>query len=118
MGKPARRALHSEQPMFSENPLRKQVEIGNEMCDEDEITTEEAGDRYLLARRRFLSSPPSDEDALREYKDAGDVLLGTFVDSMRETAQAAEAFELYRRALVRNAKDSDRSPAAKAVGRT
>ena len=88
------------------------------MCEEDEITTEQAGERYLLARRRFLGSPSSDEDALREYGDAGDVLLATFVDSMQDTAQAAKAFELYRRALVRSTKDSEKSPVAKAVGRT
>ena len=93
--------------MLSDNPLGEQVEIGDEMCDGDEITTEQAGHRYLLARRRFLSSPPGDGDALREYKDAGDLLLGTFVDSMQDIAQAAKAFELYRRALVRSAKDSE-----------
>jgi hypothetical protein len=87
------------------------------MCDADEITTEEAGHRYLLAHRRFLASPSTDEDALREYEDAGDVLLATFVDSMQDTAQAAKAFESYRRALVRIAKNPEKSRVAKAVGR-
>jgi hypothetical protein len=104
--------------MLSDNTLREQVETGDEMCEEDEITTEEAGHRYVLAHRRFLASPSSDEDALREYKDAGDVLLATFVDTMQNTAQAAEAFESYRRALVRIAKNPEKSPVAKAVGRT
>jgi hypothetical protein len=88
------------------------------MCDADEITTEEAGHRYLRARQRFLASPCTDEEALREYQDAGDVLLVTFVDTMQNTAQAAKAFESYRRALVRNAKESEKSRVAKAVGRT
>jgi hypothetical protein len=104
--------------MFSDNTLREQVETGDEMCEEDEITTEEAGHRYLLAHRRFLASPSSDEDALREYEDAGDVLLATFVDSMQDTAQAAKACEAYRRALVRSAKNAERTPVAKTVGRT
>jgi hypothetical protein len=88
------------------------------MNAEHEITTEEAGQRYLLARRRFLASPSTDEDAFREYEDAGDVLLATFVDSMDNLAQAAKACESYRRALVRCTKKSDRSPVANAVGRT
>jgi hypothetical protein len=46
------------------------------------------------------------------------VLLATFVDSMQETALAAKAFESYRRALVRSAKNSEKSPVTKAVGRT
>lgn len=84
----------------------------------NEITTEEAGQRYLLARRRFLDSPSTDEDALRGYEDASDVLLATFVDSMASISQAAKACELYRRTLVRSTKKPQRNPVAKEVGRT
>jgi len=84
----------------------------------DDLTTEEAGHRYLLAHRRFLASPSTDEDALREYEDASDTLLATFVDTMGNISQAAKACLSYRRALIRSAKKSDRSPVAKALGRT
>lgn len=87
------------------------------MIVEDEITTEEAGHRYLLAHRRFLASPSTDEDAVREYEDAGDVLLATFVDSMDNIAQADKACESYRRALIRSAKKKIQRPHYEVVGR-
>lgn len=46
------------------------------------------------------------------------MLLATFVDSMDNTARAAKACESYRRALIRSANKSERTPVAKLVGRT
>lgn len=69
------------------------------MSAEDEITTEEAGQRYLLAYRRFFASH-SDEEALREYEDATDMLLATFVDTMGDVSLAAKACGSYCSALV------------------
>jgi hypothetical protein len=88
------------------------------MGAERELTTEEAGQRYFLARSRFLSSPSTDEDALREYEDAADVLLSTFVDSMDDIAQAAKACESYRRALIRSATKKVERQHYQVLGRT
>ncbi len=88
------------------------------MRRESEITTEEAGQNYLLARRRYWASPSSDEAALREYDSASDLLLATFADSMENVAHAAEACKAYRRVLVRSIKKCDKTPGPKAVGRT
>jgi hypothetical protein len=88
------------------------------MRRESEITTEEAGKNYLLARRRYWASPSSDEAALREYDGASDLLLATFADSIQNVAHAVEACKAYRRALVRSIKKYEKTPVAKAVGRT
>ncbi len=69
------------------------------MNPEDEMTTEEAGQRYLLARQSLLSRF-GNEDAQREYDDACDVLLATFVDTMDDVTQAAKACNSYRLALI------------------
>jgi hypothetical protein len=88
------------------------------MCRDGDMTTEEASQNYLLARRRFFSSPSTDENALREYEDAGDLLMATFAESMGNVAQAAEACKAYRRALIRSVTTSRKSAVPKAVGRT
>lgn len=88
------------------------------MFRKGEITTEEAGQNYLLARRRYWASPSTDENALREYEDASAALLETFAESIENVAQAAEACKAYRRALVRSVTTSQKSPVPKAVGRT
>ena len=87
------------------------------MSAEDEITTEEAGQRYLLAYRRFLASHSSDEEAIREYEDAIEMLLATFVDTMEDISHAAKACGAYCGALVNTAENVKR-PRAKAVART
>ena len=88
------------------------------MSVEAEMTTEEASHRYLVARSRFLSSPSTDEDALREYEDAAAVLLATFVDSMDDIAQGAKACESYRRALIRSATKRVERQHYQVLGRT
>jgi len=87
------------------------------MSAEDEITTEEAGQRFLFAYRRFRTSHSGDEEALREYEDAIDMLLATFADAMGNVSHAAEACGSYCSALVRTAENVKR-PHAKVVART
>jgi len=71
---------------------------------EEHMTTEDAGQNFLLAYRRYWASPSTNQNALREYEVAGDVLLATFVDSMENIAHAAEACKAFRRALIRSTK--------------
>ena len=87
------------------------------MSPEAEMTTEEAGRRYLLAYRRFRASHSGDEEALREYEDAIDMLLATFADAMGNVSHAAEACGWYCSALVHSAENAKR-PHAKVVART
>ena len=87
------------------------------MSAEGEMTTEEAGQRYLFAYRRFRASHSGDEEALREYEDAIDMLLATFADTMGSVSHAATACGLYCSALVHSA-ENVKSPHAKAVART
>jgi hypothetical protein len=84
---------------------------------EDEITTEEAGQRFLFAYRRFRASHRGDEEALREYEDAIAMLLATFADGMGNVSHAAMACGGYCCALVDSAENVKR-PRAKAVART
>ena len=70
-----------------------------------EITTEEAGQRYLLAYRRFLGSHSSDKEALREYEDAIAMLLATFVDTMGNVSLAATACGWYCSTLLSSAEN-------------
>lgn len=88
------------------------------MRRDSEITTEEAGQNYLFARRRYWASPSTDEGALREYDGASDLLLATFAESIENVAHAAEACKAYRHALARSTKKCEKTPVAKAVGRT
>jgi hypothetical protein len=88
------------------------------MSRDGEISSEEAGQNYLLAHRRFFSPPSTDENALREYEDASTALLATFAESIEKVTQAAEACKAYRCAPVRSVKNSGTSLVAKAVGRT
>jgi len=87
------------------------------MSTEGEMTTEEAGQRYLIAYRRFLASRSSDEEAIREYEDAIDMLLATFADGMGSVSQAATACGWYCSALVHSVENVKR-PHAKVVART
>jgi hypothetical protein len=63
------------------------------------MTTEEASQNYLLARRRFFFSPSTDEGALREFEDASDLLPGDIAEGIENVA--AEACKAYRSVLVR-----------------
>ena len=87
------------------------------MSAEDELTTEEAGRRFLLAYRRLRASHSSDAEARREYEDAIDMLLATFADSMGSVSHAATACGWYCSVLVHSAENAKR-PHAKAVART
>ena len=87
------------------------------MSAEDELTTEEAGRRFLVAYRRLRASHSGDAEALREYEDAIDMLLATFADTMGSVSHAAEACGSYCSALVHSA-ENVKSPHAKAVART
>ena len=87
------------------------------MSAEDEMTTEEAGQRFIFAYRRLRASHSGDEEALREYEDAIAMLLATFADAMGNVSHAAEACGWYCSALVHSAENAKR-PHAKAVART
>ena len=87
------------------------------MSAEDELTTEEAGRRFLLAYRRLRAAHSGDAEALREYEDAIDMLLATFADSMGSVSHAATACRSYCSALVHIAKNIKR-PHATVVART
>ena len=87
------------------------------MSAEDEMSTEEAGRRFLLAYRRLRASHSGDAEARREYDDAIDMLLATFADAMGNVSHAAEACGSYCSALVHSAENVKR-PHAKVVART
>ena len=87
------------------------------MSAEDELTTEEAGRRFLLAYRRLRASHSSDTEARREYEDAIDMLLATFAETMGNVSHAATACGSYCSALVHIAKNIKR-PHATVVART
>ena len=87
------------------------------MSAEDEMSTEEAGRRFLLAYRRLRASHSSDAEARREYEDAIDMLLATFADTIGNVSFAATACRSYCSALVHIAKSVKR-PHATVVART
>jgi len=87
------------------------------MSAEDEMSTEEAGRRFLLAYRRLRAAHSGDAEALREYADASDMLLATFADTIGNVSFAATACRSYCSALVHIAKNIKR-PHATVVART
>jgi len=86
------------------------------MSPEDEMTTEAAGRRFLLAYRRLRAAHSGDAEAVREYEDAIDMLLATFADSMGSVSHAATACGWYCSVLVHSAENAKR-PHAKVVAR-
>ena len=88
------------------------------MCRDGDITTEEAGQNYALARRKYWASPSTDEGALRGFEDAGDLLMAAFAESTGNLAQPAKAYKAYHLAHVRSVTTSKKNPVAKTVGRT
>ena len=70
------------------------------MIAEDEMSTEEAGRRFLLVYRRFRASHPGDGQVLREYEEAIGTLLVTFADTIGNVSHAATACRSYCSALV------------------
>ena len=87
------------------------------MSAEDEMSTEEAGQRFLFAYRRLRASHSGDAEARREYDDAIDMLLATFADTMGNVPFAVRACGAYCNALVQSAEKFKR-PRATVVART
>ena len=87
------------------------------MSAEDEMSTEEAGERFLFAYGRLRASHSSDAEARREYEDASDMLLATFAETIGNVSHAAAACGSYCSALVHSAENVKR-PHAKAVAKT
>jgi len=87
------------------------------MSPEDEMSTEEAGRRFLLAYRRLRASHSGDAEARREYEDAIDMLLATFADSIGNVSFSVRACGAYCSALVHSVENVKR-PHAKVVART
>ena len=87
------------------------------MSAEDEMSTEEAGQRFLFAYRRLRASHSGDAEASREYDDAIDMLLATFSDTMGNVSFAVRACGAYCSALDHCAEKIKR-PRATAVART
>ena len=87
------------------------------MSADDEISTEEAGWRFLIAYRRFRASRSGDEEALREYEDAIEALLATFADTIGDVSHAAVACGSYCCALVHSDEHIKRPPHAKVIAK-
>ncbi len=86
------------------------------MSAEDEMSTEEAGRRFLLAYRRLRAAHSGDTETLREYEDALNILLATFADTIGNVSLSATACSAYCCALVHSAENVKRSH-AKVVAR-